>query len=157
MKLDGKCKNQVLVQILLGFTNFSEDLYCHLEVKGKSSTANLSLEWTRWPDVTWSDIYNYLILTPGLTHKQLKAYKSLDGYKFYVNGKVNNIIVTEVPGTNNYLYTAMVKHSYALSLPPLKVWVAVKDSGEVMCALFLHGRGGRSLCTCRSCALYGRS
>ena len=112
----------------------SEDPYCRLEIKGKSSTSIPSLEWLNWPDVTWADIYNYLILTPGVTHEQLKAYKSLDGYNFYVNGKVSNIIVTEIPGTKNYLYTALVKHSQTLSVPPLKVWVVVNDNGVVISA-----------------------
>ena len=33
-----------------------------------------------------------------------------------------------------FLFTALVKHSQQLSLPPLKVWVAVKQSGEVLSA-----------------------
>ena len=32
-----------------------------------------------------------------------------------------------------YLFTAVVKHSQALSIPLLKVWIAVKDTGEVIC------------------------
>ena len=72
---------------------------------------------------------------PGITHDQLKAYKSLGGYNFYVNGKVSNLVVTEVPGTKNYLFTVVVKHSQALSIPSLNffVWIAVKDTGEVIC------------------------
>ena len=34
----------------------------------------------------------------------------------------------------SFLFTALVKHSQRLSLPPLKVWLAVKQSGEVLCA-----------------------
>ena len=34
----------------------------------------------------------------------------------------------------SYLFTAFVKHSQKLSSPSLKVWVAIKQSGEVMCA-----------------------
>ena len=42
--------------------------------------------WTdsprNWPDVTFGDIYVYLIETPGTyTKEELKAYKSLDTYK----------------------------------------------------------------------------
>ena len=46
----------------------SEDPYCRLEAKGKGGNVVLSVEWTNWPDITWPDIYNYLILTPGVTH-----------------------------------------------------------------------------------------
>ena len=118
----------------IDLAGLSEDPYCRLEAKGKGGNVVLSVEWTNWPDITWPDIYNYLILTPGVTHEQLKAYKSLDGYNFFVNGKVSNIVVTEVQGTTKYLFTALVKHSQALSIPALKVWIVVISSGEVICA-----------------------
>ena len=117
----------------MSLAGFSEDPCCRLETKGKGSNAVVSVEWTNWPDISWPDIYKYLILTPGVTHDQLKAYKSLEGYNFYVNGKVSNLVITEVPDTKNYLFTAVVKHSQALSIPPLKFGFAVKDTGEVVC------------------------
>ena len=90
-----------------------------------------------WPDVTYADVYNYLILTSSrLTYNQLKAYKSLEGYNHFINGWVNNITVTEMnaqPMAKSFLFTALVKHSQ-ISLPPLKIWIAVKQSGEVLCA-----------------------
>ena len=43
------------------------------------------------PDITWADIYNYLINTSSLyTNKNLKAYKSLEAYNFFVSGHVEN-------------------------------------------------------------------
>ena len=65
------------------------DPFTHFESKGKAiaSTGNQPVEWTNWPEVTYPDINNYLILTPGVTHEQLKAYKSMEGYNFYINGK----------------------------------------------------------------------
>ena len=75
---------------LLGYR---EDPYSCFESKGKTSDSN-SLNCTRWPEVTYPDIYNYLILTPGITHEQLKAFKSMEGYNFYISGKVNNINVS---------------------------------------------------------------
>ena len=88
-----------------------------------------------WPDVTYADVYNYLILTSSLTTDQLKAYRSLEGYNHFSNGWVTNVTIIEMNvQPKSYLFTALVKHSQRLSLPPLKVWVAVKQSGEVLCA-----------------------
>ena len=114
----------------ISLAGFSKNPYCCLEMKGKGSSAVVSVEWTNWPD-----IYNYLILTPGVT----QAYKSLEGYNFYVNGKVSNLVVTEVSGTKNYsknyLFTAVVKHSQALSIPPSKVCGSGTSSAFVSCFL----------------------
>jgi len=54
-----------------------EDPYCRLE-KPSTFSGN-AIEWHKWPDVMYPDVYNYLILTPSLyTHEQLKSYKSLE-------------------------------------------------------------------------------
>ena len=89
-----------------------------------------------WPDVVHGDIYSYLILMPGMTHEQLKAYKSLEGYNQFVNGWVSGVTVLIVPHSRPrvYLFTATVKHSQALSASPLKVWCGIKQSGEILCA-----------------------
>ena len=35
-----------------------------------------------WPDLTFGDIYQYLINTPGMSSKEsMKAYKSMDAYR----------------------------------------------------------------------------
>ena len=126
-----------------------EDPYSRFDSKGKGKTVDSnSLDWTCWPEVTYPDIYNYLILTPGITHEQLKSFKNMEEYSFYTSGKVTNINVTELPSTsnNNYLFTALVKHSQALSVPSVRVWIGVKQCGEVICA---H-------CTCMAGASVGR-
>ena len=67
------------------------DPYCHLESSTNSSS---SVEWYEWPEAMYADIFNFLINTTSFcTHKQLKAFKSLDGYNFVVNGWVTNIDV----------------------------------------------------------------
>ena len=44
------------------------------------------------PDITWADIYNYLINTPSLyTNENLKTYKSLEAYNFFVSGHVHDV------------------------------------------------------------------
>ena len=95
-----------------------------------------SVEWVDWPSVCYGDIYNYLISTPSkYTHKMLNAYKSMDLYNFFMNGWINNILVTSIDSSSNrYIYTATVKHSQMLSAPLLKVWMCCKSDGEVIAA-----------------------
>ena len=48
-----------------------KDPYCYLESRSNISDA---VEWNQWPDVTYADIYNYLVLTVSFyTQDQLKA------------------------------------------------------------------------------------
>ena len=70
---------------------YGKHLFCHLEVDNSSSN---ELRWKDLPDVTYHDIYNYLINTPSFcTCEQLKAYKSTDGYNFFHSGCVSNLTV----------------------------------------------------------------
>ena len=62
------------------------------------------LQWINWPNVMYADVYNYLILMPGMTHEQLKAYKSLKGYNHFVNGWISGVTVTIVPNTKSKIY-----------------------------------------------------
>ena len=113
----------------------AQDPYYHLE--NPKAKVDGILEWNHWPNVSYADVCNYLILTPSLyTHEQLKAYKSLDGYNFNANGWVNDVNVTSVQlsRSKNFVATALVKHSQKLTSPPLKTWVAVKQTGEVISA-----------------------
>ena len=44
------------------------------------------------PDISWADIYNYLINTPSAyTHENLKAYKSLEAFSFFVCNHVQDV------------------------------------------------------------------
>ena len=130
LKNEAKLKYEAKLKIF----SATIDPYCILE--GSSSLIS-SVEWYEWPDVSFADIYNYLILTPSFcTHEQLKAYKSMDGYNFFINGWVNNITVSVVKAARSKVLLLMgsVKHSQRLSAPPLKAWVAIKQTGEILCA-----------------------
>ena len=107
-----------------------EDPYLLLDQKSRVRSTEC-VEWIHWPNVSYADIYNYLINTP---HEMLKAYKSMDGCNFFVNGWVSNIVVTQIEGRQHYLYADTVKHSQTLSAIPLKVWVGYKSNGEVVAA-----------------------
>ena len=91
-------------------------------IKERQSTVT---DWQQWPEVEYPDIFNYLVATPSLyTQDQLKAYKSLDAYNFFVNGWVSNVSVVSLasrPGT--LLALAQVKHSQRISATPLKPWI----------------------------------
>ena len=52
-----------------------KDRYCYLESKKSISNA---LELTEWPDVSFADIYNYLVLSvSSYTPVQLKAWMDI--------------------------------------------------------------------------------
>ena len=51
------------------------------------------------PNIQYPDIYNYLInSTSSYTNEQLKAYKGLDGYKYFVAGWVRSLLITKTNG-----------------------------------------------------------
>ena len=59
------------------------------------STEPLTVQSTL-PDIQYPDIYNYLIETPSAyTKDDLKAYRSLDAYKYLLAGSVGEDICLE--------------------------------------------------------------
>ncbi len=54
---------------------------------------------TKWPQVGFLDIRNYLISSPSAyTSVQLKKYKSLNAYKYYQDGWIRQILHTKLEG-----------------------------------------------------------
>ncbi|CAM1298095.1 Uncharacterised protein g2024 [Pycnogonum litorale] len=95
------------------------------------------------PELEFPDIFNYFVNKSSVyTFKQLKAYKSLEGYKYFVSGWIKEILIRRIPANNVYVVIAKVSHSQRLSDKPLRPWVCdtgyICDAGEVW---FAH-------CTC---------
>ena len=60
---------------------------------------------TLMPDITWIDVYNYLINTPSTFSKEsLKAYKSLEAFNFYENGHVQDVSYHSIKEENCFCF-----------------------------------------------------
>ena len=61
------------------------------------------------PDLQYPDIYNYLINFPSsYSRDSLKAYKSLEGYKWTQSGFVMNIQLWNLQAKNSCIITGSV-------------------------------------------------
>ena len=88
-----------------------------------------------YPSVEYPDIVNYLVLqTSWITGQQMKAYKSMDAYNFFVSGWVNTIFTKPVAGTDKVVVTARVNHSQRARETPLKTWLLAEKDGNVCMA-----------------------
>ena len=90
----------------------------------------LSKDFTKWPDISYAHIFEYLINFPSIyTKKSLKAYKSLES-KYVRSGLVFDIQVKRI-NNGNYLIRAKIQHEQSMfTTTPSKVWICVKGDGE---------------------------
>ena len=57
------------------------------------------------PDISWPDIYNYLINSPSSFSKEnLKAYKSLEAYNFFICGHVQDVFYHDISQTSYFCF-----------------------------------------------------
>ena len=83
------------------------------------------------PKSTYPDIVNYLLFAPSpIAGEELKCYKSMEAYNFFVLGYVKEV------GVKIYndlcLVFGRVGHSQKLSLPSAKPWLIVEKQGRVL-------------------------
>ncbi|KAL1267167.1 hypothetical protein QQF64_002842 [Cirrhinus molitorella] len=106
--------------------------------------SEFSSELKYLPAIEAVDITNYLVVqTSFYSTKQMKAYKSMDAYNYFVSGWVNDI-GTKVLQNDNRLVFARVNHSQRSAETPLKTWVIAKHDGEVIAAHCNCMAGGSS-------------
>ena len=86
------------------------------------------------PDFSYVDLLTYIMNSKSaFTKENLKAYKSLDAYQ-----RLNNKLFGSYDGlqlkNNVTVFRGKVGHSMAVLQNPLHPWVALANSGSVLCA-----------------------
>ena len=88
-----------------------------------------------WPEVEYGDIANYFVFTQSAyIFEEMKAYKALDSYNYFVSGWVSKIGCMYIEPGNNCIVTGKVKHSQRMNEAPLQPWIICEKSGKVICA-----------------------
>ena len=133
-ELDDSAKRRYLKKLNMIHLK-SEDPYC---VTGKRGAELVDF----LPLVEYPDIFNYLVTAPSpVTKDAMKAYKSLDGFKFLAAGWVGDVTGYKgTPDGKKVVVLARVRHSQSVSATPLSPWIAAESAGTVICA---H-------CTCKA-------
>ncbi|XP_022785983.1 uncharacterized protein LOC111326282 [Stylophora pistillata] len=86
------------------------------------------------PNVQYPDIVNYLVVqTSWATKTQMKAYKSMEAYNFFVSGWVNTLCMRSVD-TDKVVVFARVNHSQRARDTPLRTWFLAEKCGTVIAA-----------------------
>lgn len=87
----------------------------------------------KWPDLCYPDIVNYLVCSQSVyTLDQLKAYKSLQAYNYFISGFVQDLGHTVINGKSVFL--AKIKHSQRMNETPLLPWLIAETDGSVISA-----------------------
>ncbi|XP_063043188.1 uncharacterized protein LOC134437633 isoform X2 [Engraulis encrasicolus] len=85
------------------------------------------------PDLRYADIHSYLVNFPSVySGDSLRAYKSLEAYKWCQSGFVTHIQLWSIASKNCGIITARVNHSQRLNDSQLKPWVVVRSDGVVL-------------------------
>lgn len=88
--------------------------------------------WSEWPDIDFSDLYEFLVTrTSFLTRQQIKNKKSLESYNFVISGWVKEPYIKPV-STDEMIFVGEINHSKSLLLGPLTAWLLMKADGRVV-------------------------
>ena len=95
---------------------------------------DLTTDVTKWPDISFADIFCYLIIYPSqYSQGSLKAYKSLEAYKYVISGLVFNVQVKSIG--ENCLVVARVRHGQSqsqFSKTPNHSWLGISADGSII-------------------------
>jgi len=101
-ELNFEAKKRHKEKLKLKFEELS-DPYC-------LSEENWIDDVTKWPDVQYGDIYNYLIDSKGcFTKESLKVYKSLEAYNDFASGHVRIVCFFESSQHSKYAILIQVR------------------------------------------------
>ena len=112
-----------------------------------------------WPCVEYPDIFNYLITSKSkFTKDDSKAYKSLDAYKYVVDGWVSNIMLYRPKVSSGKAVCIItgdaVRLSQRLTVSPLHSWVAAEPSGIILCGHYACMAGIGEVCSHAAALLF---
>ena len=89
------------------------------------------------------------------TKEKLKAYKSLEGYKYLLAGWVGDISTHAVGNQKDKIFlVAKVRHSQSVTAPQLHCWVAATESGQILCSHCMCMAGLGEACSHVSALLF---
>ena len=81
---------------------------------------------TKWPALEYSDIYHYLVETPGIfTREFMKSRNSLDTHNQFISGWVRTVYHYQKTGSNFVILKVEVMPSQRLNEEPHVPWMAV--------------------------------
>ena len=96
-----------------------------------------STETANFPDVTYPDIYNYLIETPSeFTRDKMKVYKSLEAFNFFVSGHVDDVFVKD-SGLKSFLFfksNVLPSQRQGEKQEPYQTWIVTHEKGWILSA-----------------------
>ena len=110
------------------------------------------IDWLNWPNIEYPDIYNYFVTTPSsYTKQQLKAYKSLDGYKYFVDGWVSESCHRLVRTSTQSESSLWESKTLSKAVCECSSTLGCAREGEFshLRSLQLHGRLRRGMFPCR--------
>ncbi|XP_065664036.1 uncharacterized protein LOC101237261 isoform X2 [Hydra vulgaris] len=93
-------------------------------------------EWkddpTEWPALAYHHVYQFLIKSPRIySSEAMENFKSLDAYKFFIDGWVQTIKHQKLSG-GAYILHSEVRPSFRTTETPHQPWVAIENLGKVL-------------------------